>query len=339
VQAQARRVAIIKPCCIGDAVMALPAVDSLHAALPDAELHIWTGSHSRPIFENRPHISHVKPIANVPATHDVPGIAWKLRQGRYDLICALDRSRLLDAACRLARVPTLASIRGIGVEGRHEIDLYLAALALLGIPATNTSPTIEFTADQRRVARQLESEIGRVFVVMHPGGAENPGASMHTKRWPADHWIELARWAREQGYAVVFTGSRAERALCRQIADRAGPACIMVTAGRFALLESAAIVQSAAAFVGPDTGLSHLSAAAGTPTVALFGPTNPNRYAPRGTSVHVVSTPLSRQLPDTDLRRPARQDPSVAMDRIRVEDVIAALSRALEPASLAQGQL
>jgi ADP-heptose:LPS heptosyltransferase len=174
---------------------------------------------------------------------------------------------------------------------------------------------------------------------MHPGGAENPGASMHTKRWTAERWVELTRWAREQGYAVVLTGSRAEQVLCRQIADRAGPECVTVAAGRFDLLESAAIIQSAAAFVGPDTGLSHLSAAAGTPTIALFGPTNPNRYAPRGTSVHVVSTPLSRQLPDTDLRRPARQDLSVAMDRIRVEDVIAALEKVLKPASFAQGQL
>jgi ADP-heptose:LPS heptosyltransferase len=326
---QARRIAIIKPCCIGDAVMALPAVDSLRAALPDADLHVWTGLHSRSVFESSPRIDRIVLIADVPSVRELPVLVWRLRRERYDLIALLDRSRLLDRACRLAHPRSLAGIRGVSPAGRHEIDIYLGALDRAGIPATVTVPTIAILEDQRLAAQRFSNGIGREFVVLHPGGAENPGAVMHAKRWPAERWAELTRWVHERGFAAVYTGSSSERALCEEIAQRSSPACVTVAAGRLTLMESAALVQAAAAYVGPDSGLSHLSAAAGTPTVVLFGPTNPKRYAPRGSAVFVVARPASLKLPDADLRHSARPQAAVGLDRIGVDEVSAALDEAL----------
>jgi heptosyltransferase II len=296
------RVAVLKPCCIGDCVLALPALDALAAAWPDAELDVFVGDHSRAVFEGRDTIAALHAI---PERSDLPRaqrLGWRLRRGRYDGIVVLDRSRGLRLAATLARPARLAAARGQTPETRHEAQVYLDVLEQLGIDAPLTPPRLTPSVTAQAAAVALIPVDGP-YAVLHPGGAENPGASMPEKRWPAERFAALARWLVARGLGVLLSGGPGDVERCRALVESAALPDTGNLAGRVDLVTMAAVIERAALFVGPDTGLSHIAAAVGAPTVAIFGPTNPRRYRPLGSSVRVVAAPGSCAVPDVDLRR------------------------------------
>ena len=110
------------------------------------------------------------------------------------------------------------------------------------------------------------------FLVLHPG------TSVPARAWPADRFAETARLLTEEGYRVVVTGARSERALTARVAS--GTAAVDL-GGRTSLAELAAVLSSARAVVVGNTGPAHLAAAVGRPVVSLFAPTVPAaRWAP-----------------------------------------------------------
>jgi ADP-heptose:LPS heptosyltransferase len=109
--------------------------------------------------------------------------------------------------------------------------------------------------------------------------ALGPGARWEGKRWPAGHFVALANRLQGEADAIILLGSAAERDRCNGIeADLAGP-CLNL-AGRTGLLQASAVLQRATLFIGNDSGLGHMAAAVGTPSVTLFGPGDPLRYHP-----------------------------------------------------------
>jgi heptosyltransferase-2 len=105
-----------------------------------------------------------------------------------------------------------------------------------------------------------------------------PGSTWPSKAWPGEHYLGLARKARQEGIAVVVLGVPDEAAICAFVAqDGALDLC-----GRTSLREAAAWLRGAWAAVGNDSGLSHLAAACGTPTLALYGATDPGGSTPWG---------------------------------------------------------
>ena len=101
------------------------------------------------------------------------------------------------------------------------------------------------------------------------------------KMWQRNGWIELAKWLAEKGMRSVLTGSSdpAELAYVEQIYRSMPPATVSVS-GKLSLAENAFLISRAKYYVGPDTALTHMAAALGTPTIALFGPSNPVKWGP-----------------------------------------------------------
>ena len=105
-----------------------------------------------------------------------------------------------------------------------------------------------------------------------------PGSVWPSKQWPAAHFRSLVLKARAEGFEAVVLGAPGETAVCAEVAGtEARNLC-----GRTTLKEAAAWLRGAWAVVGNDSGLSHLAAACGTPTLALYGPTDPGGSAPWG---------------------------------------------------------
>jgi len=96
------------------------------------------------------------------------------------------------------------------------------------------------------------------------------------KRWHTPGWHALMRWLAGQGLRVVITGGPGEdeRAYVREVLAEAAVPVIDVC-GRLRFAQTADLLRRAALYVGPDTATTHLAAACETPTVALFGPTDP----------------------------------------------------------------
>jgi heptosyltransferase-2/heptosyltransferase-3 len=370
------RIAILKPCCIGDCVMALPAVGALAETFPGATLDIFAGRHSAAVFAGRHGVRGVRLMPDQLTARAVPALARRLRAGRYDRLVLLDRSRWLRLAAALSGSPWPLRVRDPETGFRHEGDLYLDTLAPLGIAGGEGVPRLQLRDKDRRVASVLLDELAPAFAraermvehgrgmasplqgalrrgeamprpseqstavgqstmppfaVLHPGGAVNPGASMLQKRWPAVRFTGLAEALQTRGLAVLLTGGPDEVELVEGIAAQVGLPAAANLAGRLSVMQAAALIEQAALYVGPDTGVSHLAAASGTPSVIIFGPTNPLRYGPRGPNVAILAPAASYAIADVDLRRAPDAARSVATAQVSLDEALAACDALLAP--------
>ncbi|MCI5143021.1 MAG: glycosyltransferase family 9 protein [Candidatus Electrothrix sp. ATG1] len=107
----------------------------------------------------------------------------------------------------------------------------------------------------------------------------NPAARWQSKFWPNEHWAALTDKLHQQGIPVIFGGSPQDTNYIGSI-SRLMKTDPIIAAGRLTLPQSAALIQHASLYIGLDSGPMHIAALAGTPVVALFGPTHPSRVGP-----------------------------------------------------------
>ena len=123
------------------------------------------------------------------------------------------------------------------------------------------------------------------FIVLHPGSGSS------RKNWPAERFAELARRARDElGVAIAVALGPAEEERAAELQSVLAPVA-QVWFDRSPLALLAGVLSECAGFVGHDSGVTHLAAACGAPTVAVFGPTDPGIWGPRGEHVSVVRDP------------------------------------------------
>jgi ADP-heptose:LPS heptosyltransferase len=154
----------------------------------------------------------------------------------------------------------------------------------------------------------------------------HPGAAAPSRRWPAGRWAAVVRALAGQGHRVAVTGVPAEADLCAGVA--AASARAENWCGRLGLRELAGRVASARLLVCGDTGVAHLATACGTPSVLLFGPTDPALWGP-------ALDPERHQVIWHSLASDRPGDPhglevDVRLTRARVDEVLDAAWRLLE---------
>jgi len=166
------------------------------------------------------------------------------------------------------------------VKEKHAIDHFLAALQPLAIFSEDYAATLPLPETvQSAGARHLAAEEGGV-VLLHPGS----GAPR--KNWPIEHFVAIAeRLAATDGLSPVWVLGEVER---EHVRVDALPGTVLPS---LPVDELAGVAAQAAAWIGNDSGATHVAAAVGCRTVALFGPTDPAIWAPRGEHVRVVQAP------------------------------------------------
>ena len=173
----------------------------------------------------------------------------------------------------------------------HLLDLWCRALAIDGPP--EPAPWSVSAAWRREAADTLKAlhlPAGRPYVAIHPGaGAEN-------KCWPLDRFLAVARGLRDGGVGVVFVLGPVERERWRdgRVERIQGAFPVMLGEGLGVL---AGVLSEAAGYLGNDSGVSHLAAAVGAPTVAMFGPTEPRHFRPIGRAVRVLAAGEITEIP------------------------------------------
>lgn len=150
-------------------------------------------------------------------------------------------------------------------EDEHERSRWCRLLAAHGLPGHRDD---------------LDLAAPDVAPLVHGAVLVQPGAAYGSRRWPAERWAEAARALHAAGERVLLTGSTGERDLAQRVADLAGLPPSAVVAGRTGLLELVALVAAARLLLSGDTGTAHVATAVGTPSVVLFGPASPLRWAP-----------------------------------------------------------
>lgn len=215
-------------------------------------------------------------------------------------------------------------------DGQHEVARWLCLVGTLGAPMGDSRPEFQtIAADEVAAAALLGPRAPGPLVALHLG-AKDPA-----RRWPARKFAALGAALNERyGARLVLTGTAGEADLAEQVSARLGaPALDLV--GRTELGAFAALIGRVDLLVSNDTGASHLAAAAGTPSVVLYGPSRPSEYAPLDRERHRVVDALEHA------RR--GEDPALALRRLPVESVLHAciahlgVSRSAQPAARAVG--
>lgn len=162
----------------------------------------------------------------------------------------------------------------------YEAEHLLRALETLGIRDEDPIPKVE-------AYEEVELK-GKVLAV-------HPGSGSPEKNWPPDRFANLVLWAEELGLSPILIRGPADGAAVEAVVDAVGKQ-VPVAEG-ISLRKVAGLLAKCSAFVGNDSGIAHLSAAVGTPTVVVFGPTEPEVWAPRGRKVKVVRARTIDEVP------------------------------------------
>ncbi len=324
------RVVFIKPCCLGDVLLATATVAAVSQARPDLKLDFVVSEWSRQALEGNPRVARLAPTGvdgSQLSWRQYLALAWRLRREKYAAALVLDRSPRLTLLPWLAGIPVRAGVdnlsRGFALNVRatqpqtlqHEAEVYLDVARAWGIkpdaPHLEYNPPTEAETSFLQKAAELGLDWQRPFVVIHPGGGQNPDTRVLSKRWPADRFGQIAARLLKQGWQVVVIGAGGDREAIESLLQTArqnlegneAATRLLIDGGeRFNFGESGALLARASLFVGNDTGLMHLAVACGAGVVAVFGPSSPVAYGPYTPSGRAVAPAQAGARPGLPLR-------------------------------------
>lgn len=297
---QMRQVLVRGANWVGDAVMTLPAVAALAAALPQSRLTVLTRPWAMAVYQNQKGVAEVLPH-NRDGAHQ--GLMGRLRLGRELAAHDFDLAVLFQNAFEAALITALARIPerwGYARDGRslllskaiklkpadlyiHESFYYLQILERAGLPAPFSRPRLSLRPEDRREADTLLLQAG-----VRPGDfllTLAPGAAFGSaKRWPVENFSETASLILEEiPGRVMILGGPGEIEAASQLTEML-PGKPVNLAGRTSLSVSMALMSRSSLLVTNDSGLMHIGGALDVPLAAVFGPTNPLTTAPLGRS-------------------------------------------------------
>lgn len=324
---------------IGDFVRCHSVVKLLNARWPRRPVDMLTTTLCRPLVDYMPGLRRGI-VFDLPRRRVAVlrhwALAGRLRAERYGTALVMPRTWKSALAPFLAGIPQRVGFLGearFGVLndwrwGERSLPRMVdrcAALALpAGAPLPAEWPLPKLVVPPTELAdwrRRLGIEAGR------PAVALAPGAVGPAKRWPAASYAELARCLTARGIAVWVLGGPDEGRLAAEIAAQGGPRVRDLTGPdlRNAILALAA----ADAAVSNDSGLLHVAAALGTPSIGIFGPTSPWHWAPLNPLAAVIET--GTELPCRPCHQPVcRLVHHRCLRDIPVAHVLEAACRAME---------
>ena len=304
-----RRILLLRLERIGDLLMTLGAIAAVRRHAPDAELHLAVGHWNEALARLIPGITRVHAIdAPWLAREPVAGAArtmartlLSLRRLRFDAGVNFEpdvRSNLILALSGSARRVGHASGGGGALlthVAPHDPRQHTETNALGVVERLLDHPPEVSAADRvlhvpleaRARAQALLPATGPLIGVHASGGRD-------IKQWdPARFASVAAELAARQQAAILVTGARGDEAIVARVKAAMPPAVRVIDlVGRLDLVELAAVLKRLALLITGDTGPMHLAAAVGTPVVAVFGPSDPLRYAPKATRVRIVRVDL-----------------------------------------------
>jgi len=287
---------IVRLGALGDVVHAVPAAAALRRAFPAAGIDWLVDAKHRAIVDLVTAVDRVVPLES-PNLAGWTAALRALRQTAYDV--AIDLQGLMKSAV-LARASGAARVIGFSIwhlrekgarpfysdaheaEGGHVIRKNLRLLHALGVEDDAIRfPLAEVpSAALEALRRAIPAERGFALV--------NAGAAWPNKRWPADRFGELASFLRDAcGLTPVVLWGPGEEGLADAVIAASSNAA--VAAPPTGVADLVALARAAALVVSGDTGPLHIATAVGTPSVALFGPTDPERNGPYAEPDAVVS--------------------------------------------------
>lgn len=292
---------------IGDAVLSTGLLGHLVERHPGARFTIAAGPAAAPLFEAVPGLERLLRIEKRRYALHWPALFRRVALTRWDLAVDLRGSALAYLIAARER-----RVMAKGDESEHRVQQLARLFGLDPPPA----PLLWTKPEHEARAASLVPAGGPVLAV-------GPAANWQGKQWRAERFAELVE--RLTGAGGPLAGARVavlaaahERVQAVPLLERLPVERRLDLVGKTDLLTAAAALKRAALFIGNDTGIMHIAAAMGTPTLGLFGPSRERHYAPWGARTAVVRTALSYDeivgAPDYDYRSGRTQMDSLSVD-------------------------
>lgn len=295
-EVEVRKILVINLAFIGDVLLATPVCRGLRAAYPNAWIDLLVVPINEPIADGNPYIDRVL-IYDKRGRHKGLGELWKLikalRREKYDLGLTMNfasRGAMLAWASGIKRrvgynrqhsgwfLTDIADSSRAQI--RHETENNLAILHPLDISVTDTGLAFQVRETDRQSLFQKKLFSQRPAIAICPFGS-NP-----KKSWSLAGYAELVKVLVDT-WDCFLIGAAADQKDLEKIADQSSRR-VRILAGELTLGELAAFLQEVKLLISVDTGPMHLANAVGTPVIALFGPTDPRIWGPRGSNDQVI---------------------------------------------------
>jgi len=276
------RILVVRGGAIGDFILTLPAIGALRGRWPDAHIEILGYSHIIELARGRYYADAVRSIeARAMAGFFVPNglldAALSAYFRSFDLVVSylFDPDHIFADNVRRcgARQVIEASPRP---HSAHAAEHYCKPLETLAIYVETAVPRLFLTEEDRAAAgRWLGNRGTEPLVAVHPGSGSD------RKNWPAEKFAVVARWLVEKrGAQLLVVQGEADTTVVGEFLRLIKPQTARIAVG-LNLVELAALLEQCVLFLGNDSGITHMAAAVGIPTIALFGPFSFPIWKPR----------------------------------------------------------
>ena len=292
-----RSMLILHQGALGDFILALPSLEVLRRAFPQARSVIMGYPRILELIENRFYAEEILSIdQRGMASFFVRGGPLDIRLSQFfktfDLIAVFGKNGEgnlignLNRVCegRILHINPFPRWDG----GIHLIDHLLAELSRYGFSASERIPKLFLNESDRAWAREywmgkgVTAEERDTVIIIHPGSGSKK------KVWPLDRFLKLTEVLQQHlSSRILVVLGPAEGPETRKIFENERPGLFILAKG-LSLIQLASVMEGCRLFVGNDSGISHLAAALGIPTLAMFGPTDPKVWSPRGRNVRVI---------------------------------------------------
>ena len=304
-----KKVLVIKLGALGDFVLALAAMKKIREAHPKAKITLLTTPPFEALAKLSPYFNTVETDGRPEDFGELTQMLGRLRKARYDRVYDLQTNSRTNWYFQALR-PFPPQWNGIAFgcslpqrnktrQTMHTLERQADQLRAAGIwpdaPVEHGSappPDLSWILRRHKDARPVAGAAApRPYVLFVPGGS----AHRPEKRWPVEAFAQLGSLLKARGLDIVIIGGPQESAMARAIQKSVGQARDLT--GRTDFAQLAVLGAKAALVVGNDTGPTHLLAAAGAPTIALFSDaSDPDLCGPRG-HVAVIRSPDLKALP------------------------------------------
>ena len=288
----ARKILLVRLRSIGDTVLATPSAFALKRFLPHAEVDILVEDWVAPLLNNHPHIDNVI-VLERGGVMARARVARELRSANYDVVYNLHGGTTATFLTRATGAPNRVGFKTYqyaklhthqapsplllwGQQKTHSVEQQLALLGWTGVPVTDRPPTTlgvdpeAVEAINRRLADAGLDD--RKIALVHPA------AAFATKQWPAENFARVGEFLAERGFAPVAITAPQESAVLESLLKELSVP--VLSFNDLSLPEVTALATRSQLFVGNDSGIAHIAAAVGTPSVVIFGSSNIAHWRP-----------------------------------------------------------
>ena len=299
---EVRRILVVRLRSIGDTVLTTPSLFALRRFLPHTQIDILLEDWVAPVLEGSDLVDRVIAIPRE-STSARARLARDLRASRYDVVYNLHggtTATLLTRATgakhrvgfghyQYARLHNHAAPSSLEIWQRpslHSVEQQLALIGWTGVPVTDR-PATRLPVNEsslHRITEKLRAagmdDLEKPFALIHPA------AAFDTKQWATENFARVAEELTARGLAAIAIVARKEKLILDALAEHtSGP---IIGLSDLTLPEVTALASRARLFVGNDSGIAHIAAAAGAPCVVIFGSSNVAHWRPWTTNPNEV---------------------------------------------------